>query len=424
MDRVRLAEGRNRIIWQDEIDPAKVVVESKDEVTANDGRRHDVLPGKGIHVTEAACNVFGLLWSGCEGVAFEERIGERSFLAHRCTMIPYEFIVRRGVRGQYLRRNPDLKPDHVHWRPQVEVFLKTSGREWEGRSIPRNDPLVILDGWTGGSDGRALLYRADIPLRRQDPFMELDAFPMRHDIDGFRRACRSAVRAFLMLERSWAMLGYRLIDTKIEFGVTPWGELVIADTIDGDSWCVERKGGHLDKQWYRDGASLTTVSWVYEEIARATGFFRLPRQLITVWVSDARPIDPLLRVFERMRGDHGTSDLMMNRVHVPLSADGNGVMAELGEMTADGMDHVIVFDGDPAGETVRLLAERSPFPVIATAGNRTVPASAEGRVSPLLFAQDAPGAIAAALRILSETNPRLYADLRLEQSGYDVTSVR
>ncbi len=423
MERVRLAEGRNRLIWQDEIDAAKVVVESKDEVWAHHGTRHDALPDKGIHVTETACNVFDLLRRCGESTAFEQRIEERSFLAHRCTMVPYEFVVRRGVRGAQLRRYPGLKMDHVYWRPQLEILLKTSGREWEGRAIPRNDPLVVFSGWTDVSDGRALLYRADRPVHGQRPFMELEAFPLRHDITGFRRVCRSAVRAFLVLEKAWAILGHRLVDIKVEFGFTPWGELVIADTIDGDSWFVERKGVHLDKQYYRDGATLNMVSWAYEEMAKATGFFRLPRQVMTVWVPDRRPVNSYLDAFDRMRGDHGTGDLMLNRVQVDLSAGEEGVRAELGDMAADGLDRVILYDGDPAGRTARLLARFSPYPVIAAAGGR-IPGPSRDGPSALLFSDDAAGAVAAALRMLSGSNPRLYADLRLEQSGYDVTSVR
>ena len=53
----KIAEGKTKIVWEG----GEVLIESKDDITAGDGAKHDVIPGKGRLATATTCNVFRLL---------------------------------------------------------------------------------------------------------------------------------------------------------------------------------------------------------------------------------------------------------------------------------------------------------------------------------------------------------------------------
>ena len=66
-----------------------VTVASKDDITAGDGAKHDIIPDKGRLATATTCNVFHLLKACGIPVAFKEQNSATSFIAPPCTMLPY-----------------------------------------------------------------------------------------------------------------------------------------------------------------------------------------------------------------------------------------------------------------------------------------------------------------------------------------------
>uniref|UniRef100_A0A1I7XBN1 AIRC domain-containing protein n=1 Tax=Heterorhabditis bacteriophora TaxID=37862 RepID=A0A1I7XBN1_HETBA len=89
---------------------------------------------------------------------------------------------------------------------------------------------------------------------------------------------------FQTLEKGWNMAKCSLIDMKVEFGVTPSGEIVLADVIDNDSWRVWPHGDkrmQLDKQFYRDMKDVTQEALLqlisnYEKVMNLTAEFNAP----------------------------------------------------------------------------------------------------------------------------------------------------
>lgn len=90
---------------------------------------------------------------------------------------------------------------------------------------------------------------------------------------------RLSVLVFELLERAWSRLDCTLVDMKVEFGVTPSGDVVLADVVDNDAWRVWPSGDPRlmkDKQVYRnlkevtaDGLAtvLKNYEWVMDKVA-------------------------------------------------------------------------------------------------------------------------------------------------------------
>src|ERR1051326_3017014 len=95
-----LAEGKTKKIHAIKGGSDLVTVVAKDDITAGDGAKHDIIPDKGRLATATTSNVFRLLKACGLPVAFEEQNSATSFIAPPCTMLPYEVVVRRAAHGQ------------------------------------------------------------------------------------------------------------------------------------------------------------------------------------------------------------------------------------------------------------------------------------------------------------------------------------
>jgi phosphoribosylaminoimidazole-succinocarboxamide synthase len=76
-------------------------------------------------------------------------------------------------------------------------------------------------------------------------------------------------RTFFRLEETWWRVhACRLIDMKVEFGITKKGELKIADVIDNDSWRLkDTNWNELSKESFRQGEELSEVERKYGLVA-------------------------------------------------------------------------------------------------------------------------------------------------------------
>src|SRR5207244_599872 len=148
-----------------------VTVISKDDITAGDGAKHDIIPDKGRLANRTTCNVFRLLKVCGLPVAFEEQDSESSFIAPKCYMLPYEVVARREAQGYYLKRNPHFSKGQLFPQLIVEFFLKTKDRNWKGKSLICDDPLLIYT--EGASQFR--LFNPAKPIQGQEPFLTLSA---------------------------------------------------------------------------------------------------------------------------------------------------------------------------------------------------------------------------------------------------------
>jgi phosphoribosylaminoimidazole-succinocarboxamide synthase len=245
----------------------KVVDSYKDDITAGDGARHDVIVGKAAMANATTCNVFRLLKDCDIPIAFREQIDSHRFLADLCQMIPYEVVVRREAHGSYLKRYPHVAKGHVFPQLIVEFFLKTNHKKWLDHSLPKDDPLIHFD------EVQAQLFLPHMPMETQTPFLILTDHPLKNQPEQLEEMASIAKKAFLILERAWHGQGGRLVDFKVEFGINSSGKLLLADVIDNDSWRVIQNEQYIDKQVYRDGGAIDEVTALYRHVTAATGRF-------------------------------------------------------------------------------------------------------------------------------------------------------
>jgi phosphoribosylaminoimidazole carboxylase / phosphoribosylaminoimidazole-succinocarboxamide synthase len=417
-----VTEGKTKKVYKIKDGSDLVAVIAKDDITAGDGAKHDVIPDKGQVANATTSNVFRLLKACGLPVAFVEQDSATSFVAPNCIMLPYEVVVRREAHGSYLKRNPHFAKGQLFPQLIVEFFLKTKDKNWKGKPLTCDDPLLIYSK----DAGKIQLFNPAKPLQGQEPFLTLtqsDVFSRDDEWKIFPDMRRMARQAFLVIEKAWQLEGGTLVDFKVEFGYDSKGNLLLADVIDNDSWRVIESGSYIDKQVYRDGGALDDVAAKYRRVAEITGHFRIPHQRIILWRGSEKD-NP--EAFTKALGD--LSDLM---TVVTCSVHKEPVAAAhiLHRMLQEVPDSVVIAYIGRSNGAGPVLSAMSTIPVI------TVPASVKEFPEdvwsslrapssvPVMTVLEPSNAVLAALQILSARNPRLYAHVRGEIENRAVNTI-
>ena len=253
----KLAEGKTKIIYKNPDDDKTVYMVFKDDITAGDGVKHDVIKGKAVVDWKTNRDIF-------------------------------EFLNRKGVRTHYID-SPEEKVCLVK-KLDFKINLEVVTRRVAAGSIlkwgnvaegTRYDPLITQ------------FHYKDDPLH--DPMLD-DAY-----VDYIIRVKRGGeiyadmreinTQVFLYLEEAFAHYDIQLVDFKLEYGLIE-NKVTVIDEITGGSfrlWPYAHKNpnlnqpnilseldpeGRLDKDTYRMGGSLDKVQEKFEEIARITEGFK------------------------------------------------------------------------------------------------------------------------------------------------------
>ena len=417
-----VAEGKTKKIHLVKGSSDRVTVVAKDDITAGDGAKHDIIPDKGRLATATTCNVFRLLKACGLPVAFTEQDSAISFVSPKCDMLPYEVVVRREAHGSYLKRNPHLSKGQLFPQALVEFYLKTKDKNWKGKPLIADDPFMQF-----AEDAKQIrLFNPAKPLQGQEPFLVLagsEVFGRDDEGQIFPEMRRIARQAFLVLEKAWQLEGGTLVDLKVEFGFDTKGGLLLADVIDNDSWRVLEGGSYIDKQVYRDGGALDDVVAKYRHVAEITGHFRVPRQRIVLWRgSEKDSPDAFLQALGELKDLMTVVTCSVHKEPVNAASIFHRMMQEIPDSV------VIAYIGRSNGVGPTLSA-MSTVPVI------TVPASIKEfpddlwsslrapSAVPVMTVLDPANAVLAALQILSGRNPRLYAKVRGEIENRTVNTI-
>ena len=274
-------EGKTKKIYEVTGDAKHAIVEYKNAITAFDDpsfTKEFATKAKYSNITTS--RVFELLQKAGIPVAFVQQLSDTEFVADKCTMIPLEVVVRRYAVGSYLKRHPEFfvpdgRPPHRFETPIVEFFLKTT------------------HGGLKDAKGGVIVEGLDPKQGEEDPFIPNPddatwrlAHPKKPDPEGEAllgrtvdakrvlgnakiEEMRSAiVKALLALEVFFAKHDFKLIDFKIEFGITDDGRVLIADVIDNDSWRLRDKNWNdVSKQSFRDGEEMSKIENKYALVA-------------------------------------------------------------------------------------------------------------------------------------------------------------
>jgi RNA polymerase sigma factor (sigma-70 family) len=263
-------EGKTKVIT--DAGDGTVLIRSKDDITAGDGAKRDVIEGKAASSTTTTCNIFRLLTSNGVPTHFVERLDDVSFRARKVEMIPLELVARRIATGSFLDRNADVAEGTVFAALVFEVFEKDDAN---------HDPLLEFDFARG-------LLRRFVPntmaarelgdVRAGDLISEEALSRSRYatvTAEVLARLRDLTVRTFEIVERAWAALGGTYFDFKIECGFDrETGALLVADVIDSDSGRLRFGDRDMSKQAYRDGSqSLPDIKKNFDEVAELTQQF-------------------------------------------------------------------------------------------------------------------------------------------------------
>lgn len=229
-------EGKAKTLYEGP-EPGTLVQYFKDDATAGNGEKRDIIDGKGV--LNNRLSEFFMTGLGSIGVPthFIKRLNMREQLIRAVEIIPLEVVVRNVAAGSICPRL-GIEEGTPMPRPIVEFYLKNDDL---------NDPIVseehiIAFGWAAQQD---LDDMVSLALRVND-FL-----------------------SGLMLG-----VGIKLVDFKIEIGRVWDGDfmrLIVADEISPDScrlWDIET-GRKLDKDVFR--RDLGDLADAYTEVARRLG---------------------------------------------------------------------------------------------------------------------------------------------------------
>ncbi|MGL4309000.1 MAG: phosphoribosylaminoimidazolesuccinocarboxamide synthase [Paracoccaceae bacterium] len=234
--RKKVYEGKAKILYEGP-EPGTLVQYFKDDTTAGDGAKKELIDGKGVlnnRLSEFFMNGLNMI-----GVPthFIRRLNMREQLIRQVDIIPLEVVVRNFAAGSISRRL-GIEEGVPLPRPIVEFYFKND---------ELHDPMVseehiIAFGWA-----------------TQQDLDDMVALALR--VNDFMSGVMMGV-------------GIRLVDFKIEIGriwENDYPRLIVADEISPDScrlWDI-KTGQKLDKDVFR--RDLGNLTDAYTEVARRLG---------------------------------------------------------------------------------------------------------------------------------------------------------
>jgi len=234
--RNRLYEGKAKILFEGP-ESGTLIQFFKDDATAFNAKKHQIIDGKGVLNNRISEHIFLLLGSIGIPTHFIKRLNMREQLIRAVEIIPLEVVVRNVAAGS-LSARLGLEEGTALPRSIVEFYYKKDALD---------DPMVTEEhitafGWASPAELEEIVGWA---LRIND-----------------------------FLNGLFAGVGIRLIDFKMEFGRLWEGDMmqiVLADEISPDSarlWDM-KTGNKLDKDRFR--RDLGGLVEAYHEVAERLG---------------------------------------------------------------------------------------------------------------------------------------------------------
>ena len=206
-----LLKGKVKSVFDTE-NAEEVLIEYHDKVTAGNGEKEDYPAGKGSLCCQISSIIFEKLAELGVRNHYISQIGPNRMLCKKVDIIPLEVICRNRAAGSIVRTTT-IKEGQPIIPAIVEFFLKDD---------TKHDPLLTED--------RVRLMGYDpAPIKEQ----------------------ASLVNDYLI--NILNLIGFDVIDFKVEFGIDAHGDLYLADEISPDSMRLWGKGDQerYDKDLFR-----------------------------------------------------------------------------------------------------------------------------------------------------------------------------
>jgi len=229
----KVAEGKTKIVYCTS-NADKVLLKFKDDITALDGEKHSNLPRKGVVNAAVSAKLFQLLNENGVPTHYLRLLEPSLMEVQSLKMIPVEVVCRNIAAGHLVKNFPMFKKGDRLKEPIVEFYLKDDAL---------HDPMLV-------DDHIVALGLAD-----------------RREIETMRMLIK---KVNTILSKFMADRGLTLVDFKLEFGRDSNGNIVVGDELNIDSmrlWDL-KTGASVDKDVYRQGASLESVEKTYLESYR------------------------------------------------------------------------------------------------------------------------------------------------------------
>ncbi|MDT3682621.1 MAG: phosphoribosylaminoimidazolesuccinocarboxamide synthase [Truepera sp.] len=212
-------------------DPARYIVEYKDDATAFNAQKRGTVKDKGVVNAAVSAHIFEFLARAGVPTHFEELLSPREQLVRAVTIVPLEVVVRNRAAGSFAQRygvpeGGELFPVVVEWCLKNDAL----------GDPPINDAAAVALGIVSPED--------------LEEMFEL------------------TVEVNELLKPYFAARGLDLVDFKLEFGLDDDGNVVLADEISPDTcrlWDAST-GEKLDKDRFR--RDLGGVEEAYQEVLR------------------------------------------------------------------------------------------------------------------------------------------------------------
>ena len=235
-NRRRIYEGKAKILYEGP-EPGTLVQFFKDDATAFNAKKHEIVDGKGVLNNQISEFVFGHLNNIGIPTHFIRRLNMREQLIKEVEIVPLEVVVRNIAAGS-LSKRLGIEEGTVLPRSIIEFYYKND---------ELNDPLVSEEhitafGWASPQE--------------IDDMMAL------------------AIRVNDFLSGLFLGVGIQLVDFKMECGRLWENEtmrIIVADEISPDScrlWDTETKD-KMDKDRFRE--DMGGMLEAYREVAKRLG---------------------------------------------------------------------------------------------------------------------------------------------------------
>jgi len=224
-----LYTGKAKSVYRTDV-KGKLIVEFRDDITAFDGGKKDVLKNKGSYNAEVSAFIFEYLEKLGIKTHFVKMLDPRRMVVRELSMIPLEVIVRNVAAGSIVRNLP-FKEGTPLDPPVIVIDLKDDSRH----DPMLNDDLIVALGIATPAE---LKKMKKIALDINEALSEL-----------------------------LAAQGITLVDYKIEFG-RQGKTIYLGDEISMDSMRLwdKKTGESMDKDVYRFDKG--DVMKVYNSVAQ------------------------------------------------------------------------------------------------------------------------------------------------------------